>query len=1252
MIHFYSIFVYPNQKTNPLKKLLFTLFLITSFGQAQNNSLFWEISGNGLTKNSYLYGTMHVSEKVSFHLSDLFFKNLLASDIVANESNPETWSDLNDLMKNDYGSPYLNYKNNNQYADFYLFPTEKETIKTIFVNDNTFFRNMLSGVEGDQADFQENTVLDMFIYQTGRKYKKKITGLEDAKESMLSLLQIMDGDAKPKEENRLLLMKIVKNRNPTEVLKEFYREKDIVMLDSIYKLMFSKKAHDILIVNRNKIMAKSIDSIAKTGSLFSAVGAAHLAGKEGIIELLRQKGYTVKPLIDVFTEKGKNQKKDIEAYFPNPNFVVTNTNDGMITLPLYKKNIEEYQNLGSPDFTNGGAINIKRIPLNQFLKKDSEVYKPKSLDSLFFEKIAGDILQKKYFEQENFSGYDIKNITKTGNNQRSRFYITPLEIISISMTGPMNYVRQYENEVFENIKIKSFKTEWEKIKPKKGGFEIAIPAFNFVFGNTLEKPNDIEIQAYDNQEKGYYFLTEKTVNDTNILENSEYEHKQIHYQFYLQHDLDSTSTQFDRDKNAYSSASKLGAKKINLKSYILGNKYYLLGTVNASDENSQRYFNSFSTAPFLYQSKTRVLTDSLAGFSIEIPEKQNEKLFLNIKKDKTTSKNAFEDSSKFYSFESESKKTVDLQFYKYSKYESTISKDSLYAQFRKSFLNFRDNREETYDDDEYNEDFTGIQNATTSLLRSSISSKKGFSKSLWNKLLKEENNDYRIIKETTSFDKDKNTFTYNALVSKSSATQAVKYKMIYRNNSYYLLSSLVEKNNPDNDPFIEKTFQTLRLREIEKQDVQSDKVSLFIEDAKSEKDTIRYSALKSAISLNIEKSDLDKITHFLNNFSFKDNETDAISTMLEKIGAIDDPRVIPFLEKYYKNENTKTTVRISILKALSKQKSKNGYKKINELLDFDLPLPDNEYEITRLFYAFQNDAANSKELFPDIFQYYSIAEYNKPILDFTNDLLEKNLIAAKKLNSFKKIILTNAKLEYKRVVSWHQKKKIETEDDEESTEYFNEYDSANSLENIINYIDLLSSFGNNDSQTAELFNKIKKLDIIELDVELLRLGILKNTLSDEEIKTSLNNPKTRFLAINLLLNAGKKEFITFSDDEIAAAVVTNFINPAQKDSIQLLQKKIIENNGKEMTYYFYQLSKKDKDTDLIKKQLYAIAFINQNSKINPLAYKALSLKEIDEDENLEEEYQLIINQSLNNQHPRASFVKIKNNKENSMDFDF
>lgn len=1206
--------------------------------QAQNKSLFWEISGNGLAKNSYLYGTMHVNEKVSFHLSDSFFKNLLGSDIVANESNPETWGELNNLMKNDDYNFATNF-----YSEFYLFPASKENIKTIFVNDNAkYFKNMLSGAEGNHADFQENTVLDMFIFQTGKKYKKKIAGLEDAKQSMLSILNIMDEDAIAKDENKTILLKILKNRNPTEALKEYYREKDIVMLDSIYKLMFSKKAHDALIINRNKVMTKSIDSIAKTGSLFSAVGAAHLGGNEGIIALLRQKGYTVKPIIDTFTENGKNQKKTIEAYFPNPNFSVTSTKDKMLQLPLYKTTIQENENLGSPDFTNGGAITIKRIPFNYFLNSNEITYNTKSLDSLFFENIAGDIIEKKYFEQNNYSGYDIKNVTKTGNSQHSKFFVTPLEIIAVSMTGPANYVRQYESEVFDNIKIKPFKNEWEKIKPLKGGFEAEIPSFNFVFGNTLEKGTDIDIQAYDNQEKGYYFLREKTLNDTELLENSEYEQRQIHYQFYLQQDQDSSAVQYNKAENVLISSSKIGNRKMKLKTVVAGNKYYLLGTVNASEENTNRFFKSFSISPFIYTSKSKMYVDSTANYKIEIPEKENENLFLNLKGDKRQRKNTFTSEIKFQNFASETGRKISLQYYKYPKYEHNLPIDSIQKKFREEFLkkDYIDFSDDNFNDENF------IDNST-SLLSPEVCVKKGFSESLWNKILSDKKNIYEFVSENTTFNKEDNSYIINATVSKPNAVQAIKYKALYKNNTYYLLSTLVDKNYKNEDVFIEKTFNSLALAKNYPTENATDKIKLFIEDAQSKSDTIRYSALKSINTLDVSAKDFESLTGFVDSFGFKENETYAVTSLLEKIGHIKDDRVIPYLENYYKKESVKTDEQVSILKALSNQKTKAAYKKINELLDYDLPIPDNQFAIANLFSAFEEDSENSKELFPDVFQYYSIKEYHSPVVTFCNSLFEQKLISVNKLKAFKKLILTNTKLEYKRVVSWNQKNKAkQTNENLEDTGIY--FDSTESLADLLTYTTLIYNYID-DKPVKDILTKIKKLDIPELNIELARLGIVNNKLTTAEIEDFLKDSKTQFAVINLLLNQNKKDLLHFSDEEISKAAVINFQNLNENDSISMMKTKIIEKDSHEISLFYYKIKAKDME----KSQLCTVGFISENGKINPLAFNVINLKLLDDgEEDLEKTYNLIATEYLNKEHLRASFEKVNANNENILDEEY
>ncbi|MFN5773847.1 MAG: hypothetical protein ACK447_12255, partial [Flavobacterium sp.] len=63
-----------------MKLLIRLLWVVGAVAYAQTpveKSLLWEISGNGLVKKSYLYGTFHVNEKISYHLPDDFYTHLL-----------------------------------------------------------------------------------------------------------------------------------------------------------------------------------------------------------------------------------------------------------------------------------------------------------------------------------------------------------------------------------------------------------------------------------------------------------------------------------------------------------------------------------------------------------------------------------------------------------------------------------------------------------------------------------------------------------------------------------------------------------------------------------------------------------------------------------------------------------------------------------------------------------------------------------------------------------------------------------------------------------------------------------------------------------------------------------------------------------------------------------------------------------------------------------------------------------------------
>ncbi|WP_130733466.1 TraB/GumN family protein [Flavobacterium sp. J27] len=1202
--------------------LTFTLLICSFlFGQTEN-SMLWEISGNGLQKKSFLYGTMHVSDKVSYNLSDSFFDALLNSDIVANESNPETWGTVSNLMKE---KEYI--YSAQLYHSFYIKPMSKNNVIAMFNNKSHFFYNYLSLSENKNADYEENAVLDMFISQAGRKYNKEITGLEDAVASMIPILQINATDATPKEENIQLLYKILKRKSFGEATVDFYREKNITILDSIYKLAFSKKAHEALIINRNKVMVDSIASISKRGSLFAAVGAAHLAGKEGIINLLIQKGYTVTPVFSQLTEKGEKQKKEIETFFKKPTFTTFTSPDKMLEIPLLANEITEEGVIGSPDYANGGLIRIIRNNHNYFINSDSSFYNSKSLDSLFYENIPGTILSKEFVEKEGISYFDIKNKTKTGNYQRYRFYITPLEIIMVSMSGLNNYTTLFENDVFEKINLKKPNNNWEELNARNASFTVTLPSFYSIRENDNNKSNSHTIESYLKEDNSFYFVMERNLNDNRTLENTLFEHKQIHYQFYLQHGIDSTQTSFQ--KNTFLSESNIGSRKINLKSFISGNKYYLLGTVNASETNKNQFFNSFQLKNNSYKENFITYTDSTAFYKITIPEKQNQKLFLNITKENKTSENTLSAEYNDYTFKSASGKTVSLEINKFHAYESIKNLDTIKQFFKDYVLDKKDNmydyNDYSYDYDDYDE----YSDNETSLLNYNVYSKKGLKMSTWWKLFKPEEEPKIILKENETQDSEK--YTYEALVSRKKASQAVKYKLVFDTDRYYILQTLVPKEYQNDDPFIENTFNSFEILPFPKKNsVFETKTTRFINDASSANDTLRKNAFSSIYKLDFSESDFEVISYFINKYNFKKSELFAKNNLLKKLGYLKNKNVIPFLEKTYKQENSNSETQISVLIALSNQNTKESYQKIIELLEYDLPLSDNQYDITSLFSNFSRNPEHAKELFPNIFQFYSIKEYQNPLLSFCYKLLDKDYITLKKIKAFDKMILTNAKLEFKRIKSWKTNNIMEDEE-KDPDDY---YEEEAPVTDIITFLNIIYKFPK-DKNRDEFISKISALNIAELNIELLRLRFISNTISNEAIKKGLENPNTAFTTIQLLTN--KNMSFEIEDDSIAWAALHNFYDIKKTDSITFISKKIADYNKEKIVFYFYSV--KEKDDTSFDKNIRTIAFFMKGDRINPSAFTSLYSKKIQEDDSLEEKLDAIIKESLNSNHLRASYEK-------------
>src|SRR5882757_8478009 len=145
-------------------------------------ALLWEITGNGLIKPSYLFGTMHVSSKLVFHLSDSFYLDIRNAEVVALELDPQLWQDqlfrFQNMQTNlrfyTQGSP-------GDYVNERSFQLEKydDKLKSALSDEPTVINGLLYRSFQTKADFEEDTYLDLYIYQTGRKLGKQATGVEN-----------------------------------------------------------------------------------------------------------------------------------------------------------------------------------------------------------------------------------------------------------------------------------------------------------------------------------------------------------------------------------------------------------------------------------------------------------------------------------------------------------------------------------------------------------------------------------------------------------------------------------------------------------------------------------------------------------------------------------------------------------------------------------------------------------------------------------------------------------------------------------------------------------------------------------------------------------------------------------------------------------------------------------------------------------------------------------------------------------------
>ena len=274
----------------------FTLCSMQSIAQRdKTNTLLWEISGNGLQQPSYLFGTIHMICKEDFLISEIVKQKFNSSKQVYLEldmDDPQLQVTMmqqmqlpdKETLKNKLG------ESNFRKLDSFL---QKEMNMNLVMFDKFKPMMVMSILAQRLLPCAGMESYDMNFAKMATEQKKELLGLEKVED------QLGVFDAIPDSLEIRSIMNMVNEFESHK--KEFSRMSSIYKtqdLDALYQLMAESPemmgSQELLLDRRNRNWVPVMESVMKNSSTFFAVGAGHLAGSQGVLELLRKQGYKVK----------------------------------------------------------------------------------------------------------------------------------------------------------------------------------------------------------------------------------------------------------------------------------------------------------------------------------------------------------------------------------------------------------------------------------------------------------------------------------------------------------------------------------------------------------------------------------------------------------------------------------------------------------------------------------------------------------------------------------------------------------------------------------------------------------------------------------------------------------------------------------------------------------------------------------------------------------------------------------------------
>ncbi|MDZ4757760.1 MAG: TraB/GumN family protein [Bacteroidota bacterium] len=1120
------------------------LIIIGFYASAQGNKkyqgLLWEVSGNGLKKPSYVYGTMHVSSKVAFHLDDSFFLAIENCDAVALEINADSF--MADLMRSERMEGRGGYGKIGAVAaeDFLLYEKKSELLHKALSLDQNVVNFLMYRSSGYRDNFEEDTYLDLYIYKTGKKLKKIHLGVENWEESE----RLMNEAAKARSDEPYdpKRSRAANKMDMDKELVDAYRKGDLDMLDSINHIEDPESYLEKAIYQRNRNMVAAMDSMYKLGkSLFTAVGAAHLPGKKGVLEYLRDRGYTVRSV--KHTEKNSKRRDQLDKVHHPLNFIQQTATDGIFKVEVPGRLFEtgmrgKMQLYLCTDLVNGVYFDISRVKLYAPFIGNNQDFVMKQIDSLLYENVPGKIIEMKTIKKNGYPGYDILNQTKKGDFQRYNIIVTPLEVMIFKMAGPDDFVKNKDGDHFFNsIEIKETPaTAWQAYSSKEHGFSVMVPHTplnNETSDEYRYTTGRLDYLAVDKSTDNVYVILQHGYSNLSYLEEDTFELNQMMDGFAQTENVKEMQREIIKHKNQYAVKSNftLNNRKVEALAVLKGSRYYIFAqSIPEGGSFDKRFLESIDFVKPQFK-KLEEYNDTGLHFTVKTPYKPKKpaESSYSYYNSYSSRQGPQESETKVQLFTPpESDEAIRVEYYRYGKYISAI--DTGY--FRRLVIN------NLNDSDLY------------------------------------------VVKKSEKHEKD--IHTYDILYADTATARRHKYKFVLKGSVLYTLQCMIDSTEGESE-FITTFYNTFKPADTTiGRPLFVSKADTLIKDLFSTDSATKSQAVESIKDVWLTDKSYKQWMGAIDSFYFTKNYLDRKADMIEELGygwrgRKRDTMVLDYLKKEYIKVGDTTTLQLAILRSMTRFMTQESFRTIKNILLSEAPIPSGSYDLKGIFNNAEDSFRLARIWFPDLAKLNTIEEYKSGIYDLMSWLVDSNYLKPADYAAYKVQIYNDARITLKR-----QQAK-----EEGGSSHTSEYD-----DDLVNYTYLLLPFYS-EPQIKKLIDKQFQSKNKEFRMRIV-IAMIKSKVAvadsiimeiadDDQLRYKLYQRMSRIKRLDLFPAKYKTQEAIARSIFMKEAVSSysysgsseSEVDKNKKDSIVLLDRRLTTFKHKTGYVYYYKVLKKN-----------------------------------------------------------------------------